>query len=317
MAMSVRNLALACGTALLLAGALAFQGAGAKNPVRYLMIHTDDAGLCATVNAATVDALERGTVTSASIMAPCPGFEEFARYAAAHPEMDWGVHLTLNSELSAEARWGPLTSRDKVPSLVGGDGRFHFSTQMVAELANREEVELELRTQIERVKAAGIRLSHLDHHMWVMLSRPDLFQLFIQLGVEYDLPVRIHKQLPEGFNTWSANDSGETYRNGLELLNAHHFPQFDFIDANNYDAPATEKRAYFLDLIRGLKPGVSEFVIHVAYNRPGSPRPPASDGRVADLRMFTSLEIEEEIRAAGVKLINWRQFRQMAAARSR
>src|SRR3977135_4090809 len=155
---------------------------------RLLIVHADDVGVTHSVNAATIKALDTGLVNSASIMVPCPWFPEIADYARSHPDLDFGLHLTLTSE-RVYYRWGPVASRDKVPSLVDENGYFHHDWTAATKI-NPKEVELELRAQIDRSYAMGVRPTHVDSHQYRLFDNgKDLFEVVIRIAHDYKLPV--------------------------------------------------------------------------------------------------------------------------------
>src|ERR1700758_5197385 len=159
---------------------------------RLLIIHADDVGMTHSVNAATIKALESGLVNSASIMVPCPWFPEIADYAKSHPDADFGLHLTLTSE-RVYYRWGPVASRDKVPTLVDENGYFHHDWEQ-NEHIDAKEVEIELRAQIERALAMGVRPTHLDSHQYrLIVNGKRLFDVLVRVAHEYKLPVFVTK----------------------------------------------------------------------------------------------------------------------------
>ncbi len=155
---------------------------------RLLVIHADDFGMNHSVNRAISEALEHRWVTSASILVPCPWFLEAANFAKAHPDADLGIHQALNSEWTT-FRWGPVTAKDKVPSLLDADGYLPLDTPQVAKNAKPAEVEIELRAQIERAQRMGVHLTHLDTHMAALFGTTNLYKTYQKIGHAYNLPI--------------------------------------------------------------------------------------------------------------------------------
>ena len=159
---------------------------------RLLVIHADDVGMSHSVNQATMEALEKHWVTSASIMVPCPWFPEVAEWAKAHQDADLGIHLTLNSEWSSY-RWPGLTTSPG-SSLLDAQGYLPLTTSEVLHNAKASDVQTEANAQVDRARQAGIALSHLDTHMGTIVSSPQFFNVYIGLGRSYGLPVLLERR---------------------------------------------------------------------------------------------------------------------------
>jgi chitin disaccharide deacetylase len=155
---------------------------------RLLVIHADDFGMNHSVNRATAEALDNHWITSASILVPCPWFLEAVAYAKAHPEADLGIHQALTSEWTT-FRWGPVSSKDRVKSLLDPDGYLPNDTPQVAKNANAAEVEAELRAQIDRAQKMGVHVTHLDTHMAALFTTTDLYKVYLKMGHSYGVPI--------------------------------------------------------------------------------------------------------------------------------
>ncbi len=140
--------------------------------------------MCHAANVGVYESLRTGVATSATLMVPCPWAREAsARYLGE----DIGVHLTLNAEWDLY-RWGPIT---QAPSLLDGDGGFPRTQTDVWDHADVDEVRRECRAQIERAILWGFDVSHLDSHMGTLQLRPEFFDVYLELAVDFGLPLRL------------------------------------------------------------------------------------------------------------------------------
>jgi hypothetical protein len=126
--------------------------------------------------------------------------------------MDLGLHLVLNSEWSAY-RWGPLSPRDAVPSLLDGDGYLPLLETTIGERARPAEVEREIRAQVDRAKASGIRVSHLDSHMAALFQSAGLLEVYMRVGSDYGVPVLLERTGTRGGERapWAAASAGPSW----------------------------------------------------------------------------------------------------------
>lgn len=267
---------------------------------RLLIIHADDLGTNHSVNRAIFEALEKGWVTSASILVPCPWLPEVATWAQAHPDADLGIHLALNSEWTT-LRWGPVTSKDKVPSLLDPQGYFPPIEDIVVKQAKPAEVELELHSQVDRARALGIHISHLDTHMGTLADSPALFEVYARVGRSYSLPILVGRagdhsfpvnQPPPGFVSASVD---QVLQIGPGVPIDHWFDAYK-------------------EMLAPLKPGVYELIVHLAYDddemRATALNQPdwGAAWRQADLELVSSPQFRQFLKEQGFILIDWKRL---------
>jgi predicted glycoside hydrolase/deacetylase ChbG (UPF0249 family) len=267
---------------------------------KLLIVHADDLGETHSVNAATIKAFESGLVNSASLMVPCPWFPEIADYAKSHPNADFGVHLTLTSE-RIYYRWGPVASKDKVPSLVDENGYFHHDWTPATHI-NPREVDLELRAQIYRAYAMGLRPTHLDSHQYRLFDNgKELFEVAVRISHDYKLPLFIARD-------WFA---------GRPYLQSALSPADIVIDHTVTIEPSVppEKWAdFYRTALKNLQPGITEFVIHPGFadeELKAATRERDTWGaawRQRDFDFFTSQEFRDLLSKQNIKLITWREI---------
>ena len=273
---------------------------GYPRDAKLLIVHADDLGMAHSVNVATIKAFESGLVTSGSIMVPCPWLPEIAAYARANPQTDLGLHLTLTSEWT-QFRWGPVAPKDRVASLLDNNGYFRLTETEAAKYADPKEVEMEIRAQIERAKALGIVPTHLDSHMGTLYQNKALFEIFLRVAREQKLPVRVAK-------AWFTRADFLP-----ELLTPNDVFIDRVLDINPSVAPQ-DWASFYSDALRKLEPGVTEVVIHLAYDdtemRGATSDHPAwgAAWRQRDFEFFTSDAFRKVLAENNIKLITWREL---------
>lgn len=271
---------------------------------KLLIIHGDDLGMAHSQNAATFRAMAEGVVTSASVMMPAPWVLEVAKMSAAHPEADLGLHLTLTAEWK-NYKWGPLLGKDAVPSLVTEEGVFHSNVPAFAAAAKIEEVEREIRAQIAYAQSLGLNYSHFDHHMGAMTATDELTDLYLRLGDEYAVPLRLHH------NARTQND-GES----LPARLAEYPIKLDAIYAARPKAYPDNIKEYYNRALRGLEPGLNLIVLHLANDSPEMRATTANRSnwgaawRQIDLDWATDPAVRQLIEKTGIILIDWRSIKE-------
>jgi chitin disaccharide deacetylase len=208
-----------------------------------LVIHADDVGMCHGANQAFVELSHAGTITSGSVMVPCPWFPELAEVAAADASLDVGVHLTLNAE-KAHYRWRPVSNPSAASGLVDDDGYLWHRVAQVREAAHPDAVEEEWRAQIDRALRTGIDVTHLDTHMGSALA-PEWCDRYIAIGVEYRLPVLITSTLGAyAPNNHLAGVSEEDFSPFVQQARAVGLPVFDMVLETDFRRPKQQPVDY-------------------------------------------------------------------------
>lgn len=263
---------------------------------RVVIVTCDDLGMCHSANEGVYDAVRNGAATSASLMVPCP----WAREAAAqYRGEDVGVQLALTAEFELY-RWGPVT---QAPSLLGGEGGFPRTTEDLWDHADLDEVRRELRAQVERAILWGFDVTHLVSHGGTLQLRPEFFDVYLDLAVEFALPLRLPGRSDHELVGFPFRDLAEEERVVAP----------DHVAHSSSAAPGSELER----LVGSLAPGVTELALNPAGNHAElRALAPDWERRVEDHRLLTAGdELRTRLDDAGVELIGWRELRDLQRRR--
>jgi len=269
---------------------------------KLLIIHADDLAVSHSEDAASFDALDRHAATSASIMVPCPWLTEVAAYAKSHPDADLGLHLTLTAEWKTD-RWGPVESKDKVPSLLDPDGYLWPEAAPALEHIKADEAEREIRAQVEHAIAMGIHPTHLDSHMGIIFLRPDLIAIYVKVAHDYKLPFL-------GTLTPNASPNLKSPFSESDIL-------LDSVIIATPNVQPANWKNFYLDAIKNLKPGLTEIIVHLAHDDAESQAVMVDHTdygaawRQRDYDAITSPDLKKALEDSHVILIRWSDLKKL------
>lgn len=279
-----RGLALIVGLIMFITAPV--EGQSSPDTTTYLMIRADDIGMSHSVNMALKELLETGYPVSASVMFPCPWYKEAVSLLKEYDNVSVGIHLTLNSEWE-NYRWGPITGREAVPSLVDKDGHFYHTTEPLRNNPPlRKDMEKELRAQIERALQSGLRIDYVDYHMGTM-GIPGFRDVTQQLAREYNLGMWGDYNTPR----WSSH----------------------------YAAAPEDKTDSLVTMVNKFEPGYNYLMVHIGHddaelgamkdmNSTGSISVEMSKHRQGELDALTSDAFAEALKENGIRLVTFKDL---------
>lgn len=253
-----------------------------------VLIRCDDIGMSHSVNMAAKKVLESGIPVSMSVMVPCAWFSEAVEILKQYPQVSVGIHLTLNAEWK-QYRWGPVAGVKQVPSLVDSLGHFFPSrSKLFANNPQLTEIELELRSQIEKALTAGLKIDYLDYHMGAAMQTPETRKIVEKLAAEFNVGISRY---------------------------------YDEVDVEGgYAAPVASKLDTLVNKLSMLQPGGTKlFVFHVGIDdaelsamedlNPFGPKE-MSKHRQAELNALISPVFQSMLKEDRFRLVNYRNLKE-------
>ena len=307
---------------------------------KVVIFHVDDCGMSYSSNMGAIKSIENGLATSCSIMMPCPWAPSFIRHIKNSPvEYDAGLHLTLTSEWK-DYRWIPVAGKDNVPGLTDEEGCMWHSVEQVVANATADEVEKEIRAQLQRALTMGLQPTHMDSHMGTIFASPAFLERYIKVGIEHQIPVMFpggnNKLLIESLNNslveklkkegnWTkdtvlpapalaiqARTLGKTvWGGGLPVLDDLHTISGDWKPEGKTTPEewGKYKAQQFIDVIDRMEPGVAMLIVHSSDITDVFKHISGSGGsRLADMDAMMDKDLKEYVEKNGIILTTFKEL---------
>jgi predicted glycoside hydrolase/deacetylase ChbG (UPF0249 family) len=266
-----------------------------------LIVHADDVGVHVDQTDGTFDAMKRGVVTSGSVMVPCPDFQRAAAMWRENPDLDLGIHLTLNSEWGGQYGWKGVLPEARVPSLYNEEGILWPTPRDLLENMRVDEAALELEAQIQKALQAGLEPTHMDAHYGNYYGSAALAKEVMRLSVRYNLPMKPHRAHRDQMRR-----RGYVFPDSMWMF---------FRLLGEAIDPGIRKRVYD-NWLTELKPGVHEVVVHPSHM--GDEWSAIVGGfntrmRSGDYRYWSDPATKALVEELGIVLIGYRELQSLQA----
>ena len=293
---------------------------------KYLIINADDFGMCKAANIATMELLEMGGISSATIMMPCSWAVDACKWTAQHPEYAIGLHLTLTSEWG-KYRWRPVAP-EGVASLVDEFGYMYPENDEFEENCDIDEVETEIKAQIALAKKFGVEPSHLDNHMGCLYGLngntevlPLTFKICGELGYAFRMFRKIKKEnIPKSLPVDNSEEMANMLVGGIcRLADSYNVPLGDHLLFTHWDEKLRSSYEYFreweLNRLANIEDGeITEIFIHPSIECDELKGITSNwQARVWEHRLFSDPETRKYLESQGVVYINYRDLVRMRA----
>ncbi|MCF2445916.1 polysaccharide deacetylase family protein [Dyadobacter sp. CY345] len=291
---------------------------------KVLIIHVDDVGMSYESNQGAIKAIKEGVANSLSVMMPCGWVPGFVHYLKENPDIDAGLHLTLTSEWK-DYRWGPLAGKNQVKGLVDSEGAMWRGVGDVVKNATPDEVEKEIRAQLDRARTMGFTPTHLDSHMGTLFATPEFLQRYLKVGMEEKIPVMFpggHNSVVQVQEKIIADQLAMTQMVGKQLWDAG-LPVLDDLENSSYGWKGPEsgdksekalqkyKTQKYIQAIKNIKPGLTMVIMHCTIHTEVFPKITDSyPTREGDFLAMIDPELRKYIEKEGIILTTWREAMQ-------
>lgn len=265
-------------------------GGSKMSQEKLLMIHMDDIGMNYACNEAAKDLFLKGIVTSASIMVPCAWSYDFINWWKKNKQFDIGIHATLTCEWNT-CRWRPIADKNSVPGLIDSDGFMYRSNDEVLPGTTSEEIDREIRAQIEQAISWGLMPTHLDRHMYTICTCPEYFEKYIAIAKEYNLPYQMNSKEYDSIDKLSEKVPVKKLEGGISSG-----------EGEDYET----KKASLMQALEKMQPGFYQLTIHPVKDTPEIREIiPEWRDRYLEYQLFMDDDILEHINKLGITRVSW------------